>query len=150
MNIVARSFPLETGDEVLSNNHEYGAVNRIWSRRCSESGAKLNVCQLPAQFESQQQIVDCLADAATDKTRLVIISHITSPTALVMPVREIVQRFHEMGIAVCVDGPHAPAQIDVDISQLGCDFYTASCHKWLCATLGKRISFCPPGPSIGH
>ena len=144
MNVVADSFPLESGNEVLSNNHEYGAVHRIWNRRCERVGAKHIVAQLPDKFESKQQIVDCLMNAATENTKILVISHITSVTAIVMPVGEIVAACHDRGIAVVVDGPHAPAQIDVNIDELGCDFYTASCHKWLSATLGSGFLFAAP------
>ena len=144
MNVVARSFPLNAGDVVLSNNHEYGAAHRIWERRCKEAGATLEICRLPEKFESTQQIVDCLSAAVTPKTRLAMVSHITSPTALVMPVQEITRALQAKGVSVCIDGPHAPAQIDVDIDAIGCDFYTASCHKWLCAPLGTGFLFVNP------
>lgn len=144
MNVVAHSFPLSAGDEVLSNNHEYGAVQRIWQRRCAEVGAKLKVCTLPDNFESREQIVQCLANAVTPNTKLVIVSHITSPTALVMPIAEITRVLQDNGVAVCIDGPHAPAQVDIDIQSIGCDFYTASCHKWLCATLGSGFLYVHP------
>ena len=144
MNVVANSFPLKPGDEILSYNHEYGAVHRIWQRRCDQTGAELKVCVLPEQFESKQQVIDCVANSVTANTRLVIVSHITSPTALIMPVKEITKALQDKGVAVCVDGPHGPAHVDVDIDSIGCDFYTASCHKWLCATLGSGFLFVHP------
>ena len=137
MNVVVRSFELKAGDEVLSNNHEYGAVHRIWERKCDEVGAHLKICRLPEKFESHQQVIDCIATAATPNTRLAIVSHITSPTALIMPVAQITKVLKDKGVVVCIDGPHAPAQVELDIQSIGCDFYTASCHKWLCATLGS-------------
>ena len=144
MNVVADSFPLQSGDEVLTNNHEYGAVHRIWNRRCKRVGAKLVSVDLPEKIDSREQVVDRLLSAATERTKILIVSHITSVTALVMPIREIVAAFHQRGIAVVIDGPHAPAQIDLDISSIDCDFYTASCHKWLSATLGSGFLFVHP------
>ena len=144
MNIVADSFELNAGDNVLLNNHEYGAVHRIWNRACQRSSAHVVSAQLPDKFESKQQIVDCLLSSADENTRLVVISHITSPTAIVMPIEEICAAFRERDIAVAVDGPHAPAQIDLNIGKLGCDFYTASCHKWLSASLGSGFLFVAP------
>ncbi len=144
MNVVAKSFPLSAGDEVLINNHEYGAVHRIWERKCDELGAKKVTCNLPVKIESEQQVIDSLLAGVTDKTRLLVISHITSATALILPIKKICAEFASRGIAVCVDGPHAPAQIDLDIADLGCDFYTASCHKWLCATLGTGFLYVRP------
>ncbi len=144
MNVVANSFQLETGDEVLLNNHEYGAVQRIWDRKCNSSGANVITADLPEQFESEEQIVAALMAGVTKNTKLAIVSHITSPTALIMPAKKICHEFSRHGIAVCIDGPHAPAQIDVNLEDIGCDFYTASCHKWLCATLGSGFLFAHP------
>lgn len=144
MNVVAESFKLKPGDEVLLNNHEYGAVHRIWQRKADEAQAKVVVAQLPESFESTEQIVDCLKSKATENTRLVVVSHITSPTAIILPIKEICQAFRELGVVTCIDGPHAPAHVDIDIDDLGCDFYVASCHKWLCATLGTGFCYAHP------
>ena len=141
MNVVAHSFPLKSGDEVLLNNHEYGAVARIWERKCTTVGARCSIARLPERIESHQQIVDGLLAGITSKTKLLVVSHVTSATALVMPVQQICQQFAGRGIAVCIDGPHALAQVDFKIDDLGCDFYTASCHKWLCSTLGSGFLF---------
>lgn len=80
----------------------------------------------------------------TERTRLLVVSHITSPTAIIFPVQELCQQFRELGVATCVDGPHAPAHVDIDLDEFGCDFYTASCHKWLCAPLGSGFCFAHP------
>ena len=81
--------------------------------------------------------MDTLFSALNDRTRLLVVSHITSPTALILPVEEICREARGRGIAVCIDGPHAPAQLHLDIDAIGCDFYTASCHKWLSAPFGS-------------
>ena len=138
MNVVADSFSLRPGDEVLLSDHEYGAVERIWQRACRRAGAAPPViATLPLPLESAEQVVDALFAAATDRTRLIVVSHITSPTAVILPVQQICDRARQRGIAVCIDGPHAPAQVPLAIDQLGCDFYTASCHKWLSAPFGS-------------
>jgi isopenicillin-N epimerase len=144
MNVVARSFELMANDEVLINDHEYGAVQRIWQRECERVGAKLICVDLPERFESSDQIVETLLAGVTDKTRLLIVSHITSATALIMPVKKICESFARLGISTCIDGPHAPAQVELSIDELNCDFYTASCHKWLCATLGSGFLYVHP------
>ncbi len=145
MNIVADSFPLGPGDEVLLNNHEYGAVRRIWERACVRAGAEPpRIAQLPRPLESPRQVVDGLAASVRESTRLIVVSHVTSPTALILPVAEIVRLARRHGIAVCIDGPHAPLQTDVNLDELGCDFYTASCHKWLCAPFGSGLLFAAP------
>ncbi len=144
MNIVADSFPLSAGDEVLSSNHEYGAVHRIWERACQRRDARLVVARLPDHFESVPQLVEAIFAPATPRTRLLIVSHITSPTALIMPVQEICAEARRLGIHVCIDGPHAPAHVPLDLGEMGCAFYTASCHKWLSAPLGSGFLFADP------
>ncbi|MCH2179119.1 MAG: aminotransferase class V-fold PLP-dependent enzyme [Mariniblastus sp.] len=137
MNVVADSFPLKEGDEVLLNNHEYGAVHRIWERICRRTGAIMRSVDLPRRIDSQEEVVQSILSGVNENTRLVVVSHVTSATALIMPVQQICEKLRERGVAVCIDGPHAPAQIELNIDQLGCDFYTASCHKWLCGNLGS-------------
>ncbi len=144
MNVVADSFPLHVGDEVLLTDHEYGAVVRIWQRACERQGAKLATAQIPLPVTSVEETVNAIFAAVNDRTRMIVVSHITSPTAIILPVKEICDRARHRGIAVCIDGPHAPAQIPVDIAALGCDFYAASCHKWLCAPFGSGFLFVAP------
>jgi isopenicillin-N epimerase len=145
MNVVANSFALHPGDEVLLTDHEYGAVLRIWQRACEAAGiAAPRIATLPAKFESADQIVNAIFDGAADRTRLLIVSHITSPTAVILPVQRICEEARRRGIAVCIDGPHAPAQIPLAIDALGCDFYTASLHKWVSAPFGSGFLYVAP------
>lgn len=145
MNVVAGSFPLAAVDEVLLTDHEYGAVVRIWKRACAAAGAdEPRIAKLPQRFESAAQVVDAIFAAVTGRTRLLVVSHITSPTAVILPVREICAAARERGIAVCVDGPHAPAQVAVAINDLDCDFYTASLHKWISAPIGSGFLYVAP------
>lgn len=144
MNVVADSFPLRPGDRVLLNDHEYGAVIRIWQRRAAETGAQVDVCSLPSRIESADQVVDALLSQTTERTRLLVVSQITSPTAIILPLDQITKAFQARGVAICVDGPHALAQLDVAIDRWGWDFYTASCHKWLCAPLGTGFLYVHP------
>ncbi|MFO0870378.1 MAG: aminotransferase class V-fold PLP-dependent enzyme [Pirellulales bacterium] len=138
MNIVAASFPLEPGDEVVLNNHEYGAVLRIWQRACAEAGAAPpRIAQLPARCTAADEVVDAIFAEVTPRTRLIVASHVTSPTAIILPIELLCRRAAVAGIACCVDGPHAPAQVDFSLSRLSCDFYVASCHKWLSAPFGS-------------
>lgn len=144
MNIVARTVPLAPGGQILATDHEYGAVLRLWRERCREAGAELVVARLPARFESADEVLEAIFSAATAKTRLLVVSHITSPTAVILPVQAICSRARELGITVAIDGPHALAAVPVEIDRLGCDFYTASCHKWLCAPFGSGFLFVHP------
>lgn len=144
MNVVAQGFPLESGDEVLATDHEYGAVLRIWRRRCQQAGARLIVQPLPETFEHAQTVVEQFFAGVTPRTRLLIVSHITSPTAVVLPVDAICREARRKGIPVCIDGPHAPAAVRVNIDALGCDFYCASGHKWLSAPFGSGFLYVHP------
>jgi isopenicillin-N epimerase len=144
MNVVARSFPLHSGDQVMLTDHAYGAVRRIWHDTCEGSGAELATVQLPRPIESQEQIVDAIVQSMGPKTRLLVVSHITSATALHLPVAEICRQCAARCVAVCIDGPHAPLHVDVNLTELGCDFYAASCHKWLCAPLGTGFLYVAP------
>jgi isopenicillin-N epimerase len=141
MNIVADNTLLAAGDEVLLNDHEYGAVMRIWRRRCDQAGAQVVVAKLPEPLESQAAIVDALFERVTPRTRMIVVSHVTSPTAVILPVEAICVRAREAGIAVCIDGPHAVAMRPLAISDLGCDYYCASCHKWLSAPFGSGFLY---------
>ena len=145
MNVVADSFPLSPGDEVLLTDHEYGAVKRIWQRACRRAGtAETKFATLPEQFTSAEQVVAAILGSCTPVTRLLVVSHITSPTAIIMPLPEICRAARERGIAMCVDGPHAIAQIELAIDALDCDYYTASCHKWLSAPFGSGFLYVHP------
>ena len=144
MNVVAESFPLARGDEVLLTDHEYGAVRRIWQRAAQRAGAAANIVELPLPFRTPVETVDAIFAAATSRTRLIVVSHITSPTAVILPVRQICEQARARGIAVAIDGPHAPAQVPLAIDELGCDFYMGSCHKWLCAPFGSGFLYVAP------
>ncbi len=144
MNIVADSFPLAAGDEVLLTDHEYGAVRRIWQRACERIGANVVTAELPLTFRTVEETVAAIFAAVTDRTRLVVVSHITSPTAVILPVQAICNEARRRGIAVAIDGPHAIAQVPLTIDDLGCDFYTASCHKWLSAPFGSGFLYVHP------
>ncbi len=144
MNAIARSVRLAPGDEVLANDHEYGAVLRIWEQACAAVGARLVVQTLPDPLIDSTSCVEAVLAGASPRTRLLVVSHVTSPTAAILPVGEICQRARKLGIATCVDGPHALVVEPVDLDALDCDFYTASCHKWLLAPVGCGLLYVNP------
>jgi isopenicillin-N epimerase len=141
MNIVADSFPLQPGNEVLFTNQEYGAVMRIWRRACDRAQANIVVQQMPRPITSAEEQVAALLAGVTERTKLIVVSHITSPTAVLFPVEAICREAAKRGVAVCIDGPHALAMVDLHLQKLGCDFYCASGHKWLSAPFGSGFVF---------
>jgi len=143
VNVVARSFPLGPGDEVLSTDLEYGACDAAWLQACARSGAVYRRVPLPLPYEPGQ-VRESLFGAVTPRTRLIYLSHITSTTALILPVAEICAEARRRGIATLVDGAHAPGQIPLDLDAIGADFYVGNCHKWLCAPKGSGFLHARP------
>ncbi len=141
MNTVADSVPLAPGDEVLLNDHEYGAVRRIWQRACDRQQAKLVSTTIPVPIRTVDDVLEPLFAAVTERTKLIVVSHVTSPTAIVFPVEQISQRAKALDIPVCVDSPHAIAMRDVSLRKIGAAFYCASLHKWLSAPLGTGFLY---------
>jgi isopenicillin-N epimerase len=139
LNVVARSLPLQTGDEVLSTNHEYGAIDRTWRFVCAKQGVHYVNQPLPLPLESTGQVVDTLWSGVTERTRVLFLSHITSPTAVILPVKELVQRARQAGILTVVDGSHAPGQIPLDLTTTEADFYIGNLHKWVCGPKGAAF-----------
>jgi isopenicillin-N epimerase len=141
VNIVARSLNLRPGDEVLTSDHEYGAMDRTWRFLCAKSGARYVQRRLPRFLDDPQEVVETVWAGVTKGTRVLFLSHVTSPTALRLPVEELVRRAGEEGILTVIDGAHAPGQIDLDLGALGADFYTGNCHKWLLAPKGAGFLY---------
>jgi isopenicillin-N epimerase len=144
INIIARSLDLRPGDEVLGTDHEYGAVERTWRFVCGQRGATYRTQPLTLPVTDADTLVDTLWQGVTSRTRVLVVSHITSPTALILPVAAICQRAAREGILTVVDGAHAPGQIPVDVKAIGADFYVGNCHKWLCAPLGAGFLYARP------
>ena len=147
VNAVARSLALRTlrpGDEVLATDHEYGAVDRTWRYYCERSGARYVSQPIPLPVESAEAFVEQFWAGVTARTRVIVMSHITSPTALIFPVAEVCRRARAAGIITVIDGAHAPGQIDLRLDDLGADFYTGNCHKWLSAPKGSGFLYARP------
>ena len=141
LNIVARSLPLREGDEVLATDHEYGALDRTWRFICRKRGARYVRQPVPLPVESAEQIVQAIWAGVTPRTRVLFVSHITSPTAIIFPAAELVRRAREAGLITVVDGAHAPGQIPLDLYALGADFYSGNCHKWMMSAKGSAFLY---------
>lgn len=135
-NIVAHSLRFAPGDEILATNHEYGACDRMWEMLCAQSGALYTKQRLSLPCASQEELLEQFWQGVTPRTKLIFISHVTSATALHLPVQAICQRARGAGILTLIDGSHAPALLDLDLTALDADFYTGNCHKWLCSPKG--------------
>ena len=143
MNVAAASIDLKPEDEVLLTDHEYGAVRKIWQNRCRESGAMLRTVSLPIPLDNDG-VVAAIEQRLNRHTRVVVTSHVTSPTAAVLPVQRVCELARKHGIISIIDGPHALVTLDLQLDQLNCDFYCGSCHKWLCAPFGSGFLYVHP------
>jgi isopenicillin-N epimerase len=140
MNVFSRGIRgLAPGDEILTTNQEYGAVNNAWDYAAKMQGLVVNHVHIPVPPESPEQIVRIVEEGITPRTRVIYMSHVTTTTGLVLPVKQISSLASERGILTAVDGAHAPGMIRVDIDDIGCDFYTGNCHKWLGAPKGTAF-----------
>ena len=139
INAVARSLELKPGDEVLSTNHIYGALDRSWEYICNQKKAKFVKAFIPFPILSKNQFMDYFKKSISDKTRVIFISHITSMTAMKFPVEEVIELAKNNNILSIIDGAHVPGHIDLDIKKLDPDIYTGACHKWMCTP--KGVSF---------
>ena len=141
LNVVAHSIPLQPGDEVLGTDHEYGAMERAWEFNCQKNSARYVRQPVPLPVGSAEEIVEAIWSGVTERTRVLFFSHITSPTAFILPAAELVRRAREAGILTVVDGAHAAGQIALDLEGLGVDFYSANCHKWMMAPKGSGFLY---------
>jgi isopenicillin-N epimerase len=144
LNIVAHSLELGAGDEVLSTDHEYGALDRTWRFLAKQHGFTYINQPIPIPLNSARDFVDAFWRGVTPRTRVIFFSHITSPTAIIFPVEEIVQRARVAGIITIVDGAHVPGQLPLDLDALGADFYGGNLHKWFMAPKGAGFLYARP------
>jgi isopenicillin-N epimerase len=136
INIIAKSFALAPGDEILGTDLEYGACDRTWNYYCKKAGAKYIRQPITLPVVSKERLIEDFFRGVSERTKAIFISHITSATALILPVKEICARAKEKGLITIVDGAHAPGHLPVDLSQLQADIYTGACHKWMLTPKG--------------
>jgi isopenicillin-N epimerase len=140
------SIHLDIGDDILTTSHVYRACRHQLLRLAAEHHARLVIVEIPLPFDPQR-LVDDVTAAITPRTRVALLDHITSPTALVLPIAELVAVLAARGVQIIIDGAHAPGQIPLDVGALlaaGVTYYAGNCHKWICAPKGAGFLIAAP------
>jgi isopenicillin-N epimerase len=143
-NTVIKSLQLQSGDEVIITNHSYNCFVPVLEVESQNRNFKVVTADIPYPMVSDEAVVDEILSRVTDKTKLCIVDHITSPTAFIFPVKKIVEALKKRGVETFVDGAHAPGQIDINVESIGAAYYTANHHKWLCAPVSSGFLYVRP------
>jgi len=136
---VLRSLRIRPGDELLTDDHEYNAVLNAMTLAAEEARARVVIARIPLPIRHPEEVVEAIISAVTQRTRLAVISHVTSPTGLVFPIETIVRELDRLGVDTLVDAAHAPGQVPVDVDGLGAAYWTGNGHKWLCGPKSSGV-----------
>ncbi len=134
-------FDLQPGDEILTTNQDYGRMINTWKQRVRREGLVLKMISIPVPAEDDDEIVRLFEANITERTRIIHMCHMINLTGQILPVRKVVKMARARAIPVIVDGAHTLAHFDFKISELGCDYYATSLHKWLFAPHGTGLLY---------
>ncbi len=149
VNAVVRSLDFSAGDEILTTSLDYNACRNVLTEVARRSGARLVVAAVPFPLESENQVVSAIVAAVTPRTRLAMIDHVTSDTAMIYPLEKIIQALAQRGVDVLVDGAHAPGMLPLELEKLGAAYYTGNLHKWVGAPKGAAFLWVRPDRQEG-
>ncbi len=141
VNTIAKSMHLQPGDEVLTTNLEYGACDRAWKLVCKQSKSQYIQQPITLPLTTEDTFVEELFAGVTSRTKIIFISHITSSTGLILPVKKVIEKAKTLGIPVFIDGAHTPGHIDLNLEALDVDYYTGACHKWMMTPKGSSFMY---------
>ena len=142
VNAVLRALEFRARDEILATTHTYGAVRQAIRYVCDRTGAKLVDAQISLPLADERILFSAVADRLSERTRLVVLDHVASPTGLIFPVAELTALARARGVRVLIDGAHGPGQLELDVPALGADWYVGNCHKWLFAPRSCAFLWC--------
>ncbi|MGA8808049.1 MAG: aminotransferase class V-fold PLP-dependent enzyme [Thermoanaerobaculia bacterium] len=149
VNAVLRSLDLDRHDELLVTTHEYNASRNALEYVAGIAGAKVVAVDVPFPLRSPDEIVERVLAAVTDRTRLLLIDHVTSQTGLIFPIATIIEALNRRGIDTLVDGAHAPGMFPLKLDTLGAAYYTGNLHKWVCAPKGAAFLYVRENRRLG-
>jgi isopenicillin-N epimerase len=143
-NTILRSLRFDPGDELLTTDHAYNAAKNAMEHAAERDGARVVIAPVAFPGTTTQSVVEAILGAVTSRTRLAVVDHVTSATALVFPVQRLVAELTARGVETLVDGAHAPGQVELDVPSIGATYYTANLHKWVCAPKGSGFIWVRP------
>ncbi len=144
VNAIVGSLVFRPGDEIVITDHGYNACRNVVDHAAGRSGAVVRTVSFPLTGVTPDAACEAVLAAVGPRTRLVIVDHVTSPTALVLPVARIAAELEPRSVAVLVDGAHGPGMLPVDVAAIGASYYVGNCHKWICAPKGSGFLFAAP------